>query len=143
MEYKFIIIPLAVVIINQIIKLVLEMFKGNFSWPKLLGYGGMPSSHSALVTSLLIVLGYYQGLKSPEFAIAAIVAMITIKDAAGIRWQLGSHGRILNQLVKELPNKKEYKYPILNERFGHTSLEVLVGVLLGIVLTVLAILIWK
>jgi len=129
-------------IINQIIKVIVEMFKGEFSWPSLLSYGGMPSSHAAIVTSLTIVMGYYNEIKSPEFAITIILAILIIRDASGIRLQLGNHGKILNKLIKELPDKKEYKFPVLNERFGHKNIEVAIGIIISIILTSIAINIW-
>ena len=142
MQYKLFLIPIIVMIINQIIKVIVEMFKGEFSWPSLLSYGGMPSSHAAIVTSLTIVMGYYNEIKSPEFAITIILAILIIRDASGIRLQLGNHGKILNKLIKELPDKKEYKFPVLNERFGHKNIEVAIGIIISIILTSIAINIW-
>jgi uncharacterized protein len=143
MEYKLFAIPLLIMLINQGIKVIIEMFKGNFSLPSILSYGGMPSSHAALVVSLATVMGYYQGMDSPEFAIAIIITLFTLRDASGIRWHLGTHGKILNQLIKELPDKKEYKFPVLNERFGHKNIEIIVGSLLSLVLTFAAIWLWS
>ncbi len=142
MQYQLFLIPIIVMIINQIIKVIVEMFKGEFSWPSLLSYGGMPSSHAAIVTSLTIVMGYYNEIKSPEFAITIILAILIIRDASGIRLQLGNHGKILNKLIKELPDKKEYKFPVLNERFGHKNIEVAIGIIISIILTSIAINIW-
>ena len=143
MEYKLFAIPLLIMLINQGIKVIIEMFKGNFSLPSILSYGGMPSSHAALVVSLATVMGYYQGMDSPEFAIAIIITLFTLRDASGIRWHLGTHSKILNQLIKELPDKKEYKFPVLNERFGHKNIEIIVGSLLSLVLTFAAIWLWS
>lgn len=142
MEYKLFVIPLLIMLINQGIKVVIEIFKGNFSLPSILSYGGMPSSHAALVVSLATVMGYYRGMDSPEFAISIIITLFTLRDASGIRWHLGTHGKILNQLIKELPDKKEYKFPVLNERFGHKNIEIIVGSLLSLILTTIAIWLW-
>ncbi|PWB38753.1 MAG: hypothetical protein C3F02_02485 [Parcubacteria group bacterium] len=139
MEYKLILIPLAVLVINQAIKMIIELAKGSLTWPSLLSYGGMPSSHSALVTSLATVMAYYQGLNSAEFAMSIILALIVMRDASGIRWQLGNQGRTINQLIKELPDDREYHFPVLSEKFGHKNTEVLVGILLGLVLTIIII----
>lgn len=141
-DYKFFIIPLLILLLNQIIKLVIYAIKGEFDWSKIFTYGGMPSSHTALATSLLIVMGYFQGLTSPEFAITLIVAIVIIKDASGVRMKLARQSVILNDLVKALPDKKEYKFPVLNERFGHTYTEVMVGALISIVATSLILYIW-
>ncbi len=142
MQYQLFAIPIIVMLINQIIKLIVEVVKGEFKWPSMLSYGGMPSSHASIVTSLTIVMGYYNGIQSSEFAITIILAILIIRDASGIRLQLGNHGKILNQLIKELPDKKEYKFPVLNERFGHRNIEVIVGIILSSILTITLINIW-
>ena len=76
MEYKLFLIPLAIMVASQTIKLLIEMARGQLSWPSLLSYGGMPSSHAALVTSLATVMAYYQGLDSAAFAVALILAVL-------------------------------------------------------------------
>jgi len=135
MIYKLLIIPIIVMIITQIIKNIIIIIKGKFNWQTILSYGGMPSTHSALVTSLIIVIGKYNGINSPSFAIAFVLALITFKDASGIRLHLGKHGKIINNLIKDLPDDKEYKYPVLKEKFGHKNSEIIAGILTGILLT--------
>jgi acid phosphatase family membrane protein YuiD len=135
--YLFI-IPLAVMIVTQGIKLSLEYYQGNFSWSHVNSYGGMPSSHAAFVASLSYILGRFQGLDSPAFAVSLVLLIVVLRDAMGFRWQLGIHGKILNKLIKELPATKEYQFPVLSERLGHTPLEVSVGLLTGILLSMLA-----
>ncbi len=139
MEYKLLIIPVAVLVVSQAIKMALELSRGELTWPSVLSYGGMPSSHSALVTSLATVLAHYRGLASAEFAISFVLAILVIRDAAGSRRQLGKQGRTINQLIKELPDDREYHFPLLSEKFGHKNTEVLFGILLGLVLSLLAI----
>lgn len=140
--YQLFLIPLLVMIINQIIKVLLEILRGNFTWFSILSYGGMPSSHAATVTSLVYVMAYYQGLTSPSFALALITALLIIRDATGIRWQIGKNSKLINQLIKELPDEKEYRYPVLEEKFGHKNSEVIVGILVGLVFTYLLVAIW-
>jgi len=135
LEYKFFLIPLLALVINQIIKLLIFLIKGEFSWSKIFAYGGMPSSHTALATALLITMGHFQGLHSPEFAIALIMAIVIIKDATGIRRKLGKQASIINHLIKQLPDKEGYKFPVLNENFGHNYIEIVIGCLLSIVST--------
>lgn len=137
LEYKFFIIPILALIINQLIKIIIFIVKGEFSWSQIFSYGGMPSSHTALATSLLITMGYFQGVSSPEFAIALIISIVIVKDAAGIRRKMGKQAAIINQLIKKLPDKEEYKFPILNERYGHTLTEILVGLLISVLSTYL------
>lgn len=131
-EYKFFIIPLLALVINQIIKLVIFIIKGEFSWSQIFSYGGMPSSHTALATSLLITMGYFRGLNSPEFAISLIISIVIVKDASGIRRKLGKQASIINHLIKKLPNNEEYKFPVLNTRYGHTMAEIIVGFIISI-----------
>lgn len=142
MNYQLFAIPLLVMIINQIIKVLLEMRKGKFSWPVILSYGGMPSSHAAVVTSLTYVMGYYEGVQSSSFALALVLALLILRDATGIRWQLGNNSKIINRLIKELPDDREYTFPILHERFGHRNIEVFFGIIVGFLGAALLIKIW-
>ncbi|MFA5127262.1 MAG: divergent PAP2 family protein [Patescibacteria group bacterium] len=140
--YQLFLIPLVVMFVNQIVKVLLEIFRGRFTWFSILSYGGMPSSHAATVTSLVYCMAYYQGLNSPAFALALVLALLIIRDATGIRWQIGKNSRLINQLIKELPDEREYHYPVLEERFGHKNSEVIVGILLGLVVTIILIQVW-
>lgn len=142
MEYQLIIIPIIAMLFNQAIKLVIELKKGTLNWMSPLSYGGMPSTHASVVVSLATVMAYYEGFHSAAFAISFIIAMLTIKDASGIRWHLGEQGKIMNKLIKELPDKEEYKFPVMRERFGHKHVEVVVGIAVSFVLTLLLIAIW-
>lgn len=142
MLYQLFLIPILVMILNQVLKVIFEMIQGKFTWFSILSYGGMPSSHAAVVSSVVYVMAYYQGFESPSFALALILALLTIRDATGIRWQIGKNSKLINQLIKELPDEKEYHYPVLEERFGHKNSEVLVGILLGLIATYSLISFW-
>lgn len=142
MLYQLFVIPLAVMILNQVVKVIIEMIKGKFTWFSILSYGGMPSSHAAIVTSLVYCMAYFEGFDSPSFALALVLALLTIRDATGIRWQIGKNSKLINQLIKELPDEKEYHYPVLEERFGHKNSEVVVGILVGLLVTYTLIQIW-
>jgi len=99
----------------------------------------MPSGHSAMVISLATITGLKTGWHSPIFAITVILAIIVIRDALGIRRYLGQHGKVLNILVKDLKDDKmlDEKYPRLLERIGHTPAQVLVGALIGFLVSLL------
>lgn len=114
--------------------------------------GGMPSSHSAFVSSLTTAVGIEYGLHTPYFAIAAVFALITMWDAAGIRYQASKHARILNILIQDFQNLVEHvKYKSkknhvtfkelfgdpLKELLGHKPFEVLIGSLLGIIVAMI------
>jgi hypothetical protein len=107
-------------------------------------YAGMPSGHSALMVSLATITGLTQGLWSPLFAVSFVLAIVIINDALRLRNYLSQHGEVLNILVKDLGNDNvlDQKYPHLLEKIGHTKKEVLAGSALGIVISVLAYLIF-
>ncbi len=132
---RLFIIPLLVMVIVQGIKLLLEAARGNFSWEHLNNYGGMPSAHSALASSLATILFIDRGWDDAALAVGIILFFIVVRDATGFRRQLGLHAKLINMVVKDLDQTKEYKYPVLNERLGHTPWQVIVGSLAGIALT--------
>ncbi len=101
-------------------------------------YGGMPSAHTAFVSSLTTGVGISEGLDSAAFAVAFILSLIIARDAIGFRRYLGTHGRVINMLMRELPDGEELKYPPqVRERVGHTPLEALVGAIVGVGITFL------
>ncbi len=128
-------IPIIVLAVNQILKLIIETFKGKFSWNHLMSNGGMPSSHSSFAVSAATLIYLTAGPESPIFVLALTTSLVIIWDAFTTRHQIGFQGNILNKLIKELPDKEEYKYPLLNERTGHSLSEVIVGIIVGISLT--------
>ena len=105
---------------------------------KLFASGGMPSSHSATVTALCTAAAKSQGLRTPEFAISFIFAYIVMHDAAGVRRAAGEQAKTLNSLVNSLfEHKPLYLNKKLKELIGHTPLEVVVGGLLGVLISLL------
>lgn len=120
----------------QILKGIINFARNRkLNWKVMWSSGGMPSSHSATVTSLSISIGATYGFNTPIFAVAAIFAFITMYDAAGVRRETGDIAKILNDLVlhnPEIENSEEYKD--LKELVGHTPLEVLGGALLGAIM---------
>lgn len=139
---------LSAMMLAQIIKLPINYIVNRKFEPMIIfSNGGMPSSHSAFVSSLTAAIGIEYGLNSPYFAIAAVFALITMWDAAGIRYQASKHAQILNILIQDFQNLVEHvKYkskksnvPIkellgapLKELLGHKPFEVMVGSLFGI-----------
>ena len=102
----------------------------NFRW--LFMTGGMPSSHSATVSSLAAVVGLYYGFNSVPFLIALVFCIITMFDAAGVRRNVGRQASILNQMIDDLYEKGEVPERRVKELLGHTPIEVFTGALLGI-----------
>lgn len=133
---KLFLFPIVISLIVHAIKLIIDCCQEKFSWHKAFGYGGMPSSHAALVASLATVVYLTEGA-GVAFAISIILAFIVLRDALGLRGYLSLHAKILNKLIKDLPDTEEYKYPVLEEQIAHTWLQLLVGIILGIGLTML------
>jgi acid phosphatase family membrane protein YuiD len=130
--------------IAQIIKVPLYYITTReLDWALLLRAGGMPSSHSALVASSTHAIGLYLGFDTPFFAIAFIISMIVIYDATGIRRQAGKHAKIINTMIQDLASGHPLREEQLREVLGHTPLEALGGMLLGIVLAHFIWLIWQ
>ncbi len=120
----------------------------KLDWSLLTSTGGMPSSHSAAVTSLATAVGFETGLNSPTFAIAAMFAGIVMYDASGVRYQAGQHAAIINRMrnelalffreVKHWPEKDENeKIQELKTLLGHKPSEVFTGALTGILISVI------
>jgi uncharacterized protein len=98
---------------------------------RLVGTGGMPSSHSASVTALSIAVGIQQGWQSTAFGIAAFLSLVVMYDATGIRRAAGRQAQILNLMLDELKDYHKLHGERLKELLGHTPLEVLVGAAYG------------
>ncbi len=130
---QILLLPILAGFIAQVIKFIIKSNKQKFNFKNILAYSGMPSGHSALIISLATIAGLSEGFQSPVFAVSAILSIIVIRDALGIRRYLGQHGKILNILVKDLKNDNvlDQKYPRLLEKIGHTPAQVLVGSLIG------------
>ena len=136
-EYKYIIIPILTIIIAQIIKTIIELIvTGKFSLERLFnGSGGMPSTHTSLVVSITTVIAIDFGLKSPLFAMCLVFGVIVMYDAMGIRYETGKQAEIINKLAKSSKLKHDFKD--LKEQIGHKPVEVIGGIITGIVITIL------
>ena len=137
--YQIILLPLAAGLISQFAKFFISSNRLKPSIRNLTAYSGMPSGHSAMVISLVTIIGLVEGINTPFFAIAFILAALVIRDAVGLRRYLGEHGRIINGLVKELGSEHllDKDYPHLLEKIGHTPAQVVVGSLIGFFVSLL------
>ncbi|MBP0011253.1 divergent PAP2 family protein [Roseofilum sp. Belize Diploria] len=137
---RILIIALIACLSAQAIKLVVDLIKNQkLNIRALVTTGGMPSSHSALVSALATGIGITTGWSSPEFAISTIFAIIVMYDAAGVRQAAGKQARILNQIIDELfQENPEFNEDRLKELLGHTPFQVIMGLLLGVVIAWLA-----
>ncbi|MBC5638203.1 divergent PAP2 family protein [Ornithinibacillus sp. BX22] len=139
-----IIAALSAIVFAQVIKIPIHFMATREFVPGLaFSTGGMPSSHSAAVTSLSTAIGIIEGFDSTLFAVAAVFSVITMYDASGVRRHAGKHATLLNQLVKDFQvlvegaknweNKGTYeKREDLKELLGHKPIEVFFGAITGI-----------
>ena len=124
--------------IAQVSKTVYELFRQRkLIISRLVSSGGMPSSHSALVTGLATATGRLDGVGSTAFAISVVLAGIVMYDAAGVRRAVSIQARILNQMLDEVFAGHPIAEKRLRELIGHTPFQVFVGGLLGIVVGLL------
>lgn len=118
----------------QLLKIVSwAVTRGKLNFRRLVEPGGMPSSHSAFVTSLATGIGLTEGFESTIFALAAVFALIVMYDAAGVRRAAGKQARVLNAIIEDL-NRRELHPERLRELLGHTPVEVVAGALLGVLI---------
>ncbi len=125
--------------IAQVVKVPLNyVLHRHWDWGLLFSAGGMPSSHTALVTGIAGGVGLQEGFQSAAFAIASVLAMVVIYDATGVRRHAGDHARVLNLMIDELLTGHPLAEKELKEVLGHTPREVIGGVLLGLLVAYLA-----
>ena len=125
-------------IIAQALKVTLGVFREkrfNFRW--FVGTGGMPSSHAAGVSALATSIGVTYGFDSAIFAIVLTFTLIVLFDAQGVRLAAGKQAEILNKMLDDIYWKKKLDEDKLKEFIGHTPVEVLAGVALGILVSLL------
>jgi len=144
LQNKVLIAGLAAWALAQVIKLPLDFFRTRkWNWSLMLTTGGMPSSHSSLMTATTLAIGFYHGFASPLFALGVAITMIVTYDAAGVRQQAGIHAQRINVLFDELLKGHIFNEKDLREVLGHTPLEVAGGILLGIIVATSQWMIWK
>jgi len=123
--YIYLITPFFTWLVCGITKFVVNCLKEKRLAFDLIGYGGMPSNHSAIVSSMASLIAFKDGIDTPAFGVALTLAFIVILDANGLRKKMEQHAIEINKL-------KNYKEPILRERIGHSKLEIIIGFFLGI-----------
>lgn len=133
-QNKYIYIPILLWFGIQLFKLLYDLVTTKkFNFKRILGAGGMPSSHSVVVTSLATLIGKNIGVGTPMFAMALIFAFVVMYDAAGVRRAAGKQARLLNKIV-ETPGLSGLEVSErLVEVLGHTPLQVVVGAVIGVV----------
>ena len=139
-EYIYLIVPFTSLVLAQIIKFTIESIQNKkLMWARLFnGSAGMPSSHSSFSFSLTVIILLVHGLTSPLFAISLIFSFIVAYDAMGVRLESGKQAEAINTIVTEMFSKKpKITIARLKEQIGHQPLEVLVGMLLGTIVSII------
>jgi uncharacterized protein len=125
-------------------KLPLEYLRlHRWNWSLLFSTGGMPSSHTALVTAIALGTGMVAGYDSPVFALATVLAMVVIYDATGIRRQAGLHAEMINTMMQDMMEGHPLQQERLAEVLGHSPAEAAVGFVLGIVVETITVLLMR
>ncbi len=133
-------------LLAQILKLPLEYLRTKkWDWSLIFGTGGMPSSHSAVVTAAAAGIGHYVGFDTPLFGLAFAIATVVIYDATNIRRQAGFHAQQINRIIEEIfagKVKPVDEFNELREVLGHSPGEAVGGIILGIVISWITWQIW-
>jgi len=124
MKWLYILTPFSAWVIAGGVKFLINSIKSRQLAFHQIGYGGMPSSHSAIVCSVAAMVAFREGVESSVFVVALTLAFIVMMDAMDLRRKIGQHAERLNLLSSDFPK--------LRERVGHKPIEVLAGVLTGI-----------
>ena len=124
-------------IVAQVLKTMLDFaLNRTINWERMVGSGGMPSSHSATVCGLTTAAALHYGVSSFEFAVCFVLSMVVMYDATGVRRETGKQAKLLNSILSENPLKlnADVLQEKLKEYVGHTPLQVVAGAILGICL---------
>ncbi len=133
-EYRYLVVPFATWFFIQLFKLIYDLVTTKqFNFKRILGAGGMPSSHSAVVVSLATMIGKSQGITSPIFGLSIIFAFVVMYDAAGVRRAAGKQAKLLNKIVQTPGLTGVEVTEKLQEVLGHTPTQVFVGALIGVI----------
>ncbi|MEZ8968819.1 divergent PAP2 family protein [Vibrio breoganii] len=127
LDLSYVVTPFFAWLVAGCTKFAINTFKAKRFAFDLIGYGGLPSNHSSIVSSAAAIIAFKEGLQSPALVVALALAFIVMLDANSLRQQVGKHAKAINLLNR---NKDENK---LRERMGHTRLEIVAGIVTGIV----------
>ena len=134
-QYRYLITPFAVWFGIQLFKLIWDLVTTKkLNLKRLMGAGGMPSSHSAVVVALATMIGRSQGITSPIFALSVIFAFVVMYDACGVRRETGKQAHILNEIIKSPGLTSVEVSEKLVELVGHTPFQVFAGAVIGLII---------
>lgn len=133
-QNKYVYVPFLLWFGIQLFKLIYDLVATKkFNFKRILGAGGMPSSHSAVVTGLATLIGKYEGVNTPIFAVSLILAFVVMYDACGVRRAAGKQAALLNKLIETPGLTGVQVSEKLVEVLGHTPTQVFVGALIGLI----------
>lgn len=133
-QYRFLVIPMLVWFAIQTFKVIYDLVTTKkFNFKRILGAGGMPSSHSAVVTSLATMVGKTYGTDSAIFAVSLIFAFVVMYDAAGVRRAAGKQAQLLNKIIETPGLTGVQVTERLVEVLGHSPTQVFVGAMIGVI----------
>jgi acid phosphatase family membrane protein YuiD len=127
MDFSYALTPFLAWLVTGALKFIINSIKAKQLAFGLIGYGGLPSNHSAIVSSMAALIALKEGIGHPAFGVAITLAFIVMLDANSLRQQLGKHAVAVNKLATGAAN-----HQTLRERMGHTRLEIAAGIALGI-----------
>lgn len=125
MDYLYLVTPFVAWLVAGVTKFVINSIRAKKLAFGLVGYGGLPSNHSAIVSSMVFLIALLEGINTPEFGVAITLAFIVLLDANSLRNQVGKQAQAINQLQTDSDIKP------LRERMGHSRIEILAGVVVG------------
>jgi len=126
-EFSYALTPFLAWLVAGILKFLINSLRARRFAFDLIGYGGLPSNHSAIVSSIAILIALNEGVNSPVFGVAVALVFIVILDATSLRRQVGKHATAINKL-NSLTSGASL---LLRERMGHAPVEVLAGLITG------------
>lgn len=131
MDFSYALTPFLAWLVAGISKFILNSIKAQQLAFGLIGYGGLPSNHSAIVSSMAALIALKEGIGHPAFGVAVTLAFIVVLDATSLRRQVGKHAVAINKLAAGTS-----EHQALRERMGHTRVEITVGIAVGIAVAV-------
>lgn len=137
MDFSYAATPFLAWLVAGVAKFLINSIRSKQFAFGLIGYGGLPSNHSAIVSSMATLIALKEGIGHPSFGVGLTLAFIVILDANSLRRQVGKHATAINNLMAD-----QSAQPALRERIGHTGLEIAAGIATGVAAAAAANVIW-
>ena len=126
MDWSYALTPFFAWLVAGGLKFIINSLKAGQLAFGLIGYGGLPSNHSSIVSSVVFLVALKEGIEHPAFGVAVAFAFVVMLDANNLRRQVGKHAEVINRLNTDRSEKTP-----LRERMGHTCIEIAAGILVG------------